>query len=233
MANTFALPDLELRPALHKFGAAQTPVVVIDNFCSDLEPIIAAAAALAPFPPAGNHYPGVRRVIQPTDTAYAYIEDLLERAAPFVGGAFDVDRFELVEASFSVVTCPPERLSPVQRTPHFDATDGGYFAVMHYLSETAGTAFYRHRATATERVTNAGLNAYIAAAQRESARTTASYIVDSNEYYECIGAVTGCPNRLVIYPGNLLHSGIILPEARLSSDPRQGRLTTNIFIRAT
>ena len=233
MANTSALPDLELRPALHKFGAAQTPVVVIDNFCSDLASIIAAATTLAPFPPAGNHYPGLRRVIQPTDSAYAYVEDMLERVAPFIGGAFDVDRFELVEASFSMVTCPPERLSTVQRAPHFDSTEDGYFAVMHYLSETAGTAFYRHRATATERVTNAGLNAYIAAAQRESARAAASYIVDSNDYYERIGAVTGYRNRLVIYPGNLLHSGLILPGSALSSDPQQGRLTTNIFVKAT
>lgn len=233
MANTSALPEFELRPALHKFGAAQTPVVVIDHFCSELAPILSAAIALAPFPSAGNHYPGVRRVIQPNDTAYTYIEDLLECAAPFIGGAFDVDRFELVEPSFSMVTCAPSRLSSVQRAPHFDATDEGYFAVMHYLSETAGTAFYRHRATAIERVSEAGLSTYIAAARRESARTAPSYIMDSNEYYERIGAVAGHCNRLVIYPGNLLHSGIITPDAILSSDPQRGRLTTNIFIRAT
>ena len=33
----------------------------------------------------------------------------------------------------------------------------------------------------------------------------------------------------VLYRGALLHSGIIPPDAVLSSDPRKGRLTANLF----
>ena len=36
-------------------------------------------------------------------------------------------------------------------------------------------------------------------------------------------------NRLVVYPGSLLHSACIHPVRSLSSDPRQGRLTVNTF----
>ena len=39
------------------------------------------------------------------------------------------------------------------------------------------------------------------------------------------------PDRLVIYQGSLLHSGIIPPGMSFSADPREGRLTANIFVR--
>lgn len=191
------------------------------------------ASALAPFPAAGNHYPGLRRVITPQDAAYRYIERLLEAAAPFIGGAYDVDGFDLIEASFSMVTCDPAQLSAVQRSPHFDSTEQHHFAVMHYLCDTPGTAFYRHRATGLETVTEASLARYLAHARIESVRSSPEYIVDSNEFYEQTGVVKGLCNRLVIYPGNLLHSGLIPPGLTLSDDPRTGRLTTNIFIRAS
>jgi hypothetical protein len=38
------------------------------------------------------------------------------------------------------------------------------------------------------------------------------------------------PNRLVIYPGNLLHSTIVNPQTDIDANPSSGRLTTNIFI---
>jgi hypothetical protein len=59
----------------------------------------------------------------------------------------------------------------------------------------------------------------------------AGYIDGSNEHYEQIGAVTGRVDRLVAYRGAMLHSGIIRPDATFSADPRDGRLTTNIFVR--
>ena len=39
------------------------------------------------------------------------------------------------------------------------------------------------------------------------------------------------PDRMIIYQGSLLHSGIIPPGMPLSADPREGRLTANIFVR--
>ena len=57
------------------------------------------------------------------------------------------------------------------------------------------------------------------------------YITGSNELFEQIGAVEAVPDRLIIYQGSLLHSGIIPPAMKLSDDPREGRLTANIFVR--
>ncbi len=228
-----ALPVSAPRPTLQRLGAGQTAVVTLDDVWGDLSAVVDAAAALAPFPPAENHYPGVRRMITAAEgDAYAYIEQLLERAAPYIGGAYDVDEFELVEASFSMVTMRAEALSSVQRAPHFDTLEDKYFAVMHYLRATAGTAFYRHRTTGIERMTDGNLESFIAHAARENCNLPPEYITGANAYYEQIGAVEGLADRLIIYPGNLLHSGNITSDVPLSSDPRAGRLTTNIFIRA-
>jgi hypothetical protein len=36
---------------------------------------------------------------------------------------------------------------------------------------------------------------------------------------------------MIIFQGSLLHSGLIPPDMPLTGDPRQGRLTANIFVR--
>jgi len=36
---------------------------------------------------------------------------------------------------------------------------------------------------------------------------------------------------MIIYHGSLLHSGIIPSGMNFSADPRQGRLTANLFLR--
>ncbi|MGY0650046.1 MAG: DUF6445 family protein, partial [Paraglaciecola chathamensis] len=56
------------------------------------------------------------------------------------------------------------------------------------------------------------------------------YITESTEQFTLYDQVDYRPNRLVIYPGNLLHSGLIIPDRDISADPTEGRLTANIFI---
>jgi hypothetical protein len=46
-----------------------------------------------------------------------------------------------------------------------------------------------------------------------------------------IDSVEGVEDRLLIYRGSLLHSGLIPPNMALSDDPHRGRLTANIFVR--
>ena len=52
----------------------------------------------------------------------------------------------------------------------------------------------------------------------------------SNEYFEQIGMVEAVPDRMLIYHGSLLHSGVIPPGMPLTEDPREGRLTANLFL---
>lgn len=224
-----------MKPELRRVGTSRSPVVIVDDFSAQLPSIVDLAAAMAPFPHiAGNHYPGVRRLIVERDeAAFAYVGETLRMAAPFIGGAFDVNAFDLIEASFSIVTAPAATLSPVQRAPHFDSTDPDYIAVLHYLSDTpaTGTAFYRQRATGIELVDEANVADFVATARRDATMRPPAYINGTDAHFERIAAVEGVADRLVVYRGNLLHSGIIPPDMSMSDNPRTGRLTANLFVR--
>lgn len=225
-----------MKPEIRRFGNRQTPVVVIDDFSGSLERILEVADELAPYPRHTNYYPGVRRIFTAADTAAnAYAEETCERAAPFIADAFDIDAFDLVEASFSMVTLQPTELTPPQRAPHFDTTDQKDLALLHYLRAppNTGTAFYRQRATGIERVTEDNVSVYVPVAEVQIPQLPpgSGYFHGSDEFFEQIGAVEAVPDRMIIFQGSLLHSGIIPPDMPLTGDPRQGRLTANIFVR--
>ena len=57
------------------------------------------------------------------------------------------------------------------------------------------------------------------------------YMHGSDEFYEQIGMVEAVPDRMILYHGSLLHSGVIPPGMTFSADPREGRLTANFFLR--
>lgn len=220
-----------MKPELRRVGEAQSPVVVVDDFTGAVDEVVELAAAMAPFPTsAGTYYPGLRQPIAIGDVAYGYVERLLQAAGPFIGGGFDVDTFDLLAASFSMVTTAPGALDPAQRAPHFDSTDPDYLAVLHYLSDTPGTAFFRQRSTGIELVDDRNVDRFVATARRVNGDLS-GYTAGSNQHYEQIGQVEGVRDRLAIYRGSMLHSGIIPPDMAFSADPRLGRLTANIFIK--
>ena len=225
-----------MKPELRRFGNTQTPVVVIDDFSGSLCHILEIAEDLAPYPRHTNYYPGLRRIFTPADSAAnAYVEQACERAAPFIADAFGFDGFDLVEASFSMVTLKPTELTPAQRAPHFDTTDQKDIALLHFLRAppNSGTAFFRQRATGIERVTELNVSAYVPVAEVQIPQLPegSGYFHGSDEFFEQIGAVEAVPDRMIIFQGSLIHSGIVPPDMPLTSDPRQGRLTANIFVR--
>lgn len=225
-----------MKPRLIRVGESATPIVIVDEFSGQVDRIVEIAAALAPFPfHAANHYPGLRRVIGEADgPANAYVEHTLNGAAQFIAGAFDVERFDLLEASFSMVTLDPAQLSEPQRGPHFDTTDPKHFAVLHYLSvpESTGTAFFRQRSTGIEQVSEANVAEFVRTAQAQAATLPKDrgYVQGSTALFDEIGRVEAVADRLIIYPGSLLHSGIIPAGMTLSANPREGRLTANMFV---
>ena len=228
-----ALADTgERQPALVRVGN-EHPLVVIERMTGVAPAIREAAKGLGPYPFAGNFYPGLRRIVRENDGAcWDYVDALLRDAAPYIAGAFDSEGFDLLEASFSIVITAPADLAPPQRAPHFDGTDPDLIAGLHYLCDVpgSGTAFFRHRATGIEAVTDANLATYVGAARSES---TSGYVQGSNAHYDELHRVEARADRLLIYPGNLLHSGIIPPGMPLDADPLRGRLTANFFLRLT
>ena len=219
-------------PERRLFGLTRTPVLTVDAMGPDASVIRALARRLQPFPRAQNNYPGLRSILTAANAAcWDYVGNLLEAASPYLAGAFDLDGFDLVEASFSLVTLPSCALSPLQRIPHFDAVDPDLFAVLHYVNPCEGTAFYRHRSTGLEVIGADDCDEFVRDAHKDAARAAPDYIRGSTDAFEQIGCVQGSMGRLVAYPARLLHSGIIPENFSGSADVRTGRLTTNIFIR--
>lgn len=222
---------------LDRLGQSGSPVVTLDRLPCAWPALIDAAVELGPFPPAQVvRYPGLRRLFSENDASAWYLtRNLLQAAAPYIAGAFDCSGFMLVEANFSLVTTAPQMLLPMQRHPHFDSTDPRFIALIAYLfaaGEGDGTAFYRHRSTGIEELEPGNVDRLVAAVRAEAAGR-AGYFAPGDPGFDCIGTIFAHFGRVGIWPGRLLHSGLIPAEHNFSPDPRAGRLTLNLFLRLT
>lgn len=222
------LPDASI--TIERLGREGEPLVIIDNFTGQPERLRQMGMA-AQYHPAGVDYPGIRALADPS-----YLDLRRDLMMQVMARVFGLTRGVHCEiAAFSLVTLPPERLSPRQRIPHHDHSDAGRVAIMHYLDgpESGGTAFYRHRRTGFEAITPAREAAFAAALaedEREYGAPPPGYPMGNSAAYEQIGAVEARPDRLALYRGRQLHSGIIPDPTALSEDPAAGRLTVNMFL---
>lgn len=233
-----ALPTFALRPRveakLDRIGTEGEPLLVIDDVLEDAVSLVDYASEQVRFEPVwgpSGGYPGVR-----APAPLNYVERLVRGLRPMMERAFSLQGAKLANAqcSLSMVTLPPDRLVPTQQVPHIDTTDPLQFAVLHYLCspEHGGTAFYRHRATGFETLTDERAPFYEQArlAERGDGKAKGGYITGDTSHFEQVGAVSARFDRVVIYRSRLLHSGQIPADRALSDDPRRGRLTANIFV---
>lgn len=217
-------------PVVHRLGREGEPVVQIDHFSGSADALLAAGRAAA-YGPAGAFYPGIR-----ARAASTYLDlrrDLLFAVMREVFGFSQAIR--CASADFSIVTTPESEQVPAQRIPHYDHPGGEVVAVMHYLlgPESGGTAFYRHRRTGFETITLERKPAYEAALradEREYGPPPPRYHHGDSDRYELIGEIPAAHDRLILYRGRLLHSGVIPDPEGLSADPSRGRLTINMFL---
>lgn len=178
-------------------------------------------------------YPGVRCLLP-----RAYTGAVLQAIVPLIREAYQVpDRFsfDTIHSLFSLVAQPPGTLSLLRRLPHYDTTREYYFASVHFLNPGpfGGTGLFRHRPTGYERLSPQRYPHFVAAA-KEHVKTHGEppheYITSSTDHFELIGEIEYRANRMAIYPGNILHSGLIEPERDLGTDPATSRLTANLFL---
>lgn len=220
----------EPRITVERLGREGEPLVIIDNFTGQPERLRAMGIA-AEYHPGGVDYPGRRALADPS-----YLDLRRDLMMQIMVRVFGLSRGVQCEiAAFSLVTLPPEHLTARQRIPHHDHSDAGRVAIMHYLDgpESGGTAFYRHRRTGFEAITPAREAAFAAALaedEREYGPPPPGYPLGDSAAYEQIGAVEARVDRLALYRGRQLHSGIIPDPSRLSEDPAKGRLTVNMFL---
>jgi len=219
-------------PSIGRIGHEREPIVIIDGFSSDPE-ALREQAAREEYRMLGPFYPGVRA---PLEAGYmAERMDLLQQVLQTAFGL--QDGANLVECNFSLMTTPPTALSMVQRLPHFDSTDPGRIAILHYLCgpDGGGTAFYRHRASGFETVSASRMQDYSQMLEEEirtRGEPAADYLRGDTASFEQTYRVNAAFNRLIIYRGWTLHSGLIPEGYGLPADPRTGRLTINTFLHA-
>ena len=215
---------------LDQIGPEREPVVVIDGYCPDPEDWAALARTL-PWHGETKHYPGVRATL-PAERHGALLSPLRD----ILRGVFGFgDRARVTEVSFSLVTDLPETLTPFQRVPHFDGFGPRRLAALLFLSPAVqgGTAFYRHRATGYQRITESRYPEYSRAMEADAARDgppPAAYPSDGAPWFDRLAVYEARFNRMLVYRGEALHSGLIDDTVTLSADPRVGRLTLNAFL---
>lgn len=219
------------RVSVERLGEEAEPLVIIDDF-SGMAPELLERGRNATYQDAGAMYPGLRSWCEP---------DYLDGQRPLLFNILQTlfgfrQQVQLDASTYSLVTTPPADLHPVQCLPHYDHADGKLVAIMHYLlgPESGGTAFYRHRRTGFETITPDREEAYNAALEedvREYGLPPQTYHYGDSDRYALIGEVEARPDRLILYRGRQLHSGVIPQPDRLSTDPRAGRLTINMFLK--
>jgi len=222
-----------LEPELLAMGSAQNPVIVLDKLLADCGPLLALARQQKFSDVAGYMYPGMRSPL-PKD----YVVSVLHAVVPMLYQLYQIPasmRLQPGDCSFSLITRAPEQLKPLQRLPHFDTTDPNVFALLHYLDDKphGGTGFFRQRETGIDQVSEQNKAAYFSHLQQfvDQQGLEPGYLQQGNTHFELYQQLDYKANRLVVYPGNLLHSVLVQPDTDISAAIPGGRLTANIFIR--
>jgi hypothetical protein len=216
-----------------RLGKEGAPLLMVDNVLADPE----AARDIAIHTPFGDPvsiwYPGVNAAL-PQD----YLEALLPALRPSLQRVFGIapDRRLSAHGFFALSTRRAEELTLRQRIPHYDHAETDILACVHYLAhdQGGGTGFFRHDASGFEAITPDRREAYMAAIDSELAAQGAAltgFAGPDTPGFTLTEAVEARFNRLIIYPACVLHCALF-DGARLSDDPRTGRLTANSFIRA-
>lgn len=212
-------------------GEDETTLVEVSDFF-DAPESVRSAAAEQRFAHINPHYPGIRAEVEAS-----LLSHLCDGVSQLAVSHLKLPHREWKgQAWYSIVTQAPERLTPIQRLPHFDGFDEDQLAVMIYLNHTAhgGTGFYRHLSSGFERITEARYPAYkdsLESGVRTAGLPPAVYPSDGAPHFEKIYESDAAYNSFILYPGTLLHSGVIRNDVFLPSEPEHGRLTINGFFR--
>jgi hypothetical protein len=224
---------IQINPAarvqLRHYGEELNPLLVIDDVLLNPEQLVETAAQTPFSAPEATFYPGLNAPLPPT-----YLQTLLPILRPSLMRAFDIGEGRLLSrAFFALSTLRVEDMQPLQKIPHYDQPDPRCLAMVHYLGrdQVGGTGFFRHVPTGFESIDRTRREAYMAMVASEldtlGDRLT-GYTGPDTPNYELLETVAPKFNRLVIYRSHVLHCALF-DGARLTDDPRTGRLTANSF----
>lgn len=140
----------------------------------------------------------------------------------------------LKSCAYSIATASNKDVAKVQLIPHFDSFSKSLYACVLYLSpneyhvDDFGTSFFKHLKTNFEFVDRKRSNIYFHSLF--DSNMPEHFIQGTNESFEELLKVSYKQNRLVIYPSNVLHSGMLPNVGGLPKCIERGRLTLNYLI---
>lgn len=216
-------------------GDENNKVLCFDDFLINPNALIdhARQSTFSPYAAAAQRkgYPGVRAPA-PADFGSqlrGQIGEMVKREFAIPAAA----NITPLQDAMCLMTVPETELGPLQRIPHFDASNPQFFAALLYLcgEEHGGTGFYRHNSTGYESITPERCDNYLDLSYEElnTVKPPRHYFSESDNFFTKIGFIPARFNRLVVYRGCVLHSANILSTLSLNLDPGAGRLTANIF----
>jgi len=216
----------------YRIGLELQPLIRVDDFMEGAAQLKAMAIEADNFAKADSFYPGVRMPIHPD-----YTVGTLKHLQQPITDLFELDLRKIKQAvsKFSIVTLSPTELGVLQRIPHFDAASKNSLAMIHYLcnSATEGTAFYRHQQSGFEFVDQGRYDNYMRCINHQFSspeRYPKGYICGNSNEYRLIESFSAKFNRLLVYRGSSLHSGMISSDYNFDPSPATGRLTITTFI---
>ena len=222
----------DIRIECMHLGSEEEPALLVDSFIDGAQELKDYSASNNNFPIVENYYPGIRMAVP-----LLYSVALAKNLSPFIEGHFGcaLSKIKRATSRFSIVTTQPDELSLLQRIPHIDAPSRNNLAVVHYFADVAdsGTSLYRHRESAFEYIDEARYEPYIAQIKNQFPNPDVyprGYIYEDTPEFEVIASFEAKFNRIIMYRGSSLHSGIIRPSYNFDPHPATGRLTITTFI---
>lgn len=215
------------------FGKEQAPIMVVDNFVSEIDALVAQSTKLT-FERNSPFYPGLR-----AKAPDAYQALILEQFKDQLIQFFELPKPELTfkVCHYSIINTPPQKLKLLQRIPHFDSIDKNGLAAVHYLfkEDLGGTSFYRHKKTGYESINEERQINYFRSLESENGgpnmpKISDGYINGNSPLFERIAEQPAQFNRLIIYRRNSLHSGSIPQDMFINDKPKGDRLSISSFI---
>lgn len=231
MATRFKPVNLSHR---RQFGVFNSPVTVIDDAFEMPEQLRLDSQNATFQAQTSDYYPGSRAPVAESYSIGLCQQYLAEWQHML--GMPEQSKAKVLLSAYSITTQPQRLLKPIQMLPHFDTPAENQIAMVHFLcsDEHGGTGFFRHKSTQTERVTNDNLAHYGQVLKQQAIaqqlHLTPKYIETKHPMFESIGVVSAQFNRLVMYPSNLLHSGLINPAVDLEAEVDKARLTICTFV---
>lgn len=202
-------------------------VYVVDDFLKNPEELVDYAISKAYFGKVGadrTAYPGIRDRLPSTyeHALLQAIEHVLPDCSPVIS-----------RCMLSLTTLDARQLHAAQKIPHVDTVNDDQYASIHYLCDPphGGTALYRYLPRNKIRIRNSDRPVIqeMIQAVHDHPEDHQGYLVGDTRFYKQELVVEAKFNRLVIYPGNLLHCALLTSPQSLVPDVSCGRLTVASF----